>query len=97
MPRLLANKDNSVPRQNVKIILIILRGDKEMVITATPVIAGKLKTGCDFYCNKSGEPLIAFHNTDSGHEWICHLSCLREHLELQEELLNAEKYLRLRR
>ncbi|KKL11733.1 hypothetical protein LCGC14_2542840 [marine sediment metagenome] len=60
---------------------------KREVFTA-PVVAGKLsKDGCDFYCGKVGEPLISFHNTNSGHTWVCHLSCLRGNLELQEDLL----------
>lgn len=42
---------------------------------------------CDFNCGKNDESLVAFSNTDSGDTWLCHLSCLREHLKVQEELL----------
>ncbi len=38
---------------------------------------------CDFECNKTGEPLIAFANPN-GHAWVCHASCLREQLKAQE-------------
>ena len=34
---------------------------------------------CDFICNKD-EPLISFLNADTGHEWVCHLSCLQENM-----------------
>lgn len=47
----------------------------------------KKEKKCDFNCGKNDEPLIAFSNTDNGDTWFCHLSCLREHLEIQEELL----------
>lgn len=43
------------------------------------------KKKCDFNCGKNGEPLIALSNTDNGDTWLCHLSCLREHLEMQEK------------
>ena len=46
---------------------------------------------CDFNCGKVGEPLIALANTDNGDTWLCHLSCLLEHLEMQEELLEQRR------
>ena len=47
----------------------------------------KKEKKCDFSCRKTGEPLIQFMNIDSGGEWYCHLSCLREQLEIHEERL----------
>jgi hypothetical protein len=41
---------------------------------------------CDFNCGKTGEPLAYFHNTESGREWYCHLSCLEEQLYLHQEM-----------
>lgn len=41
---------------------------------------------CDFHCGKTGEPLIHLQNTGNGHRWVCHLSCLKEYLEIEEEL-----------
>jgi len=51
------------------------------------LLTEKKEKKCDFNCSKADEPLIAFGNTDNGDTWLCHLSCLREHLEMQEELL----------
>lgn len=50
----------------------------------------KKEKKCDFNCGKDDEPLIAFANTDSGHEWYCHLSCLLEQADLQQEMLSGE-------
>ena len=51
------------------------------------LLTEKKEKKCDFNCRKTDEPLIALANTDTGNNWLCHLSCLREHLEMQEELL----------
>jgi hypothetical protein len=55
-----------------------LRGD---------VIRPKTGPGCDFNCGKTGEPLAHFHNTNSGREWYCHLSCLEEQVYLHQEMI----------
>ncbi len=43
---------------------------------------------CDFICEKN-EPLISLYNTNTRHEWYCHLSCLQEHIVAIEEINGA--------
>jgi hypothetical protein len=59
-----------------------------MVIATKPQASTEtlISSGCDFRCNKTGEPLIVFTNTDNGHQWVCHLSCLKEQIEILEEV-----------
>lgn len=50
------------------------------------VAAGKESNGrCDFGCNKTGEPLIAFRS-GNGHVWVCHMSCLKEQCNVYQLL-----------
>jgi hypothetical protein len=54
--------------------------------TRREIGTSKVEARCDFNCGKTGEPLIYFKNTDNGHEWYCHLSCLEEQLYLHQEM-----------
>jgi len=70
---------------------ILARGNKFSLDTALRLrhlLTENKEKKCDFNCGKTDEPLIAFSNTDSGDNWLCHLSCLREYLE-QDELLES--------
>ena len=40
---------------------------------------------CDFECNKD-EPLIVWHNSSTGHDWVFHKSCLIDQLEVLEQI-----------
>lgn len=53
------------------------------------LLTEKTERKCDFSCRKTGEPLMQFMNINSGSEWYCHLSCLREQLEIHEERLEG--------
>lgn len=59
--------------------------EKELERFKKPVVVefqGKESPGtCDFNCSKTGEPLILFGNKN-GHQWVCHMSCLREQYDL---------------
>lgn len=46
-------------------------------------------TGCDFKCAEVDEPMIVLLNTETGHVWYAHLSCLKEYIELQEGVLDV--------
>lgn len=41
---------------------------------------------CDFECGKYDEPVIILYNTTTKHKWVCHLSCLKQQLEVNEVL-----------
>ncbi len=58
----------------------------DTVLRLQHLLTEKQEKKCDFNCGKNGEPLITFSNTDNGDTWLCHLSCLREHVEAQEEM-----------
>lgn len=45
---------------------------------------------CDFMCGRYDEPVIEFYNTN-GHRWVCHLTCLRQQLEVNEILAEESK------
>lgn len=68
---------------------ILARSNKFPLDTALRLrhlLTEKKEKKCDFNCGKTDEPLIAFSNTDSGDNWLCHLSCLKEQIEVYGEI-----------
>lgn len=47
----------------------------------------KIGGPCDFPCDREEGPMIQWQNEDTGHKWVCHISCLREQLNLQLEVM----------
>jgi len=42
---------------------------------------------CDFICEgKENEPVMMVENCETGHRWVFHVSCMKQHLEICEDM-----------